>query len=310
VSFEEDLMALANRVQQRAVWVSVQNKEGDKTDLFARNGVEGYYAGVAELYRPYSQMPDPAAFLSVRDEVSYALACLSQGEASQPVMDPIPFANAHLAMIPGAETYLADWTGRAALEFTETFVRPFPLLTTNQYLLAAILRSGIEAQVVIWEAARRDIMEIGYTTLAALDGLEGCKHDDGGLGVVLQVASVVATVAAFFVTRGGAKIALEVVGAVGGIVGDVIGNGEAPAAPTNRFGIGGAHTWDVIASMSNAIRHLRGTIEEQERRVQAALHAATTVVAGQPGLFVVPRPALAGATAATIASPEYMGYST
>jgi len=56
VSFE-NLMSEAWDVEETAVRKAVQRGEDDPD--YAAHGVENYYLFVPELYKPFSQMPDP-----------------------------------------------------------------------------------------------------------------------------------------------------------------------------------------------------------------------------------------------------------
>jgi hypothetical protein len=308
VSFEDDVMILANSIKDKAIWRTWERKEGEETNLYARGGPEAYYAPIVDMFRPYSQMPDPAGHDTIAEQVMQVLRLLSPGSSGPDRLHPIP-ANPNLGMIPGSESYLERWTGRAAVEFKQRFLDPFPYLVANQYLLASTLYGAIDAQARMWENARRDILEIGNATLNALNTREPflcCGGTSGATKVILTTIEAIATVAAVFMPTAsvGARVGIEIVA--------VAASAAATLAPDQAgptVDMAAEYTWDIIANMAAAIRLLNDQIYQAELKIRLAMQAALALADQNPDLFVAPRPALAGATAANIASPEYMGYS-
>lgn len=309
MSFEEDVMYLANSIKDKAIWRTVERKEGHATNLYAPYGPEGYYAPIVDMFRPYSQMPDPAGHDAIVEQIMETMRLISPGAAGPDPLRPVP-ANPNLGMIPGSESYLEQWTGRAAVEFKQRFLDPFPYLNANQYLLVSMLYGAMDAQARMWENARRDILEIGNKTLNALNASDPFLCWGGKKGpttVVLTTIEAIASIAAVFMPAAsvGARVGIEIVA--------VAASAAANLAPDERgptVDMAGEYTWDIIAAMASAIRLLNSQIYQAELKIRLAMQAAIKLVDDNPDLFVAPRPALTTATAATIASPEYMGYST
>jgi hypothetical protein len=81
VSFDE-LMAHAAAIQQKAIKRAVTNNETDPE--YARGGVDGYYRDIPGLFRPFAEMPNPAAYQPLIDDLKIVLRKLSSGENQDP----------------------------------------------------------------------------------------------------------------------------------------------------------------------------------------------------------------------------------
>ena len=84
----EQLMELANDIQSKAVMHAVNNHEDDPE--YARDGVDGYYANLPDLFKPFANMPDPAAYQPMIEDLRTVLKKLSNGDNNS---DPIDHVN-------------------------------------------------------------------------------------------------------------------------------------------------------------------------------------------------------------------------
>jgi hypothetical protein len=250
-------------------------------------------------------MPDPNAYEAILDQLGRAMMILSPGDGSQEITQPLIAANPNLLLIPGSESYLEDWTGRAAVEFKLRFLDPFPAVAKNQFLLTAIVRGAVGAHQLMWHNARRDILEIAHQTEAALDSMESCKGNGGSFVVLLSVFEAVATIAAVF-TQGASLATTAAITAVGAAAG--VG-ANWPRDGAERVPLGAELAYQVIGNMADAIRRVGQGIYNSELKIKQAMESASAVVQAIRDLFVANRPALAGATAGTIGSPQFMGYA-
>jgi hypothetical protein len=68
------------------------------------------------------------------DDLSAAMHDLSGGHIDQDPIDKNPYlANPTLEKIHTASDYLQDWSGRAAMQFKQKFLDPFPAISANAH---------------------------------------------------------------------------------------------------------------------------------------------------------------------------------
>ncbi|WP_051367212.1 hypothetical protein [Hamadaea tsunoensis] len=188
MSFDK-LMEEANDVQQTAIRRAVQKHEDDPA--YAAHGVEGYYAGLPDQFKPFSQMPDPAAYDPMIADLRRLLSRLSAGDHNDTPLNKndVFYANTDLAMMTTAADYMTMWDGRAAIAFKTNFVDPFPLVCRNQFLLVSILKAGLEAHQEMWRNARQNVDTIVHDTLDALDN-SGCCSTNSWVMTFTVIAAV------------------------------------------------------------------------------------------------------------------------
>jgi hypothetical protein len=258
------------------------------------------FADIPEVFRPFAEMPDPVLYDPMIHQLDLTLSGLSSGDLSQdPITQDNYPANPILGMMSGTERYLQGWTGRAAMQFKSGFIDPFPAVVTNQFIVAAVLKSALEAQRQVWASARHDIDTIAHRTIEALDRMDDCDRNEWT--VTFTVVSSVAAVAAIPLT-GGASLTVVGIGAGAQILASVPQE-EPPDIPFS-----GESAQAVIAEMREAANHLAKKIGEQEMRIASALRDTCAVVDAKPGLFRSDRPALVDGIPNDLTSPEYMGY--
>lgn len=303
----EDLMDHAYEIQKKAVAEAILDLGGRRNSMSymsdRQSEIEAEFADIPQLYQSFSGIPDPASFDGAIESLSYTLRTISSGQdPKDPINGTIYPANAVLDKLSGSESYVENWTGRAAMEFKSHFIDPFPSVVRNQFTLAAVLKSALEAEKEIWANARRDIDKIAHDTLTALERMDDCGKNDWTM--TFTVVASVAAVAAVPVT-GGTSLALAItaVGATSQVV--------AAAAPEDppKIQFSGESPGAVISQMREAISKLRSEINKQETRISDAMRTTLGLVSGNRDLFVSKRPSLASATPDKIRSPEYLGYS-
>jgi len=301
----EQVMDHAEEIRKAAIEKTIEHLGGRRNSRSymsrKRPEIEAAFADVPDLYRPFASMPDPAAYNGLIKSVEGALAKLSSGQlVKDPIDGAIYPANTEMLKISGAESYLEEWTGEAAQMFIKNFITPYPGVLANQFILAAVLKSALEAHQAMWTKARDDIDAIAHKTLTALDAMDDCGKNEWT--VAFTVVASVAAVAAVPVT-GGASLAITAVGATAQVVAAV--GPEDP--PKNEFS--GESAEAVINAMRQGIHKLYEAIGATEQRIAKALGDVHTLVGANRDLFVARRPALAGTTAGTITGPDGLGYS-
>ncbi len=303
MSFDK-LMEEAWDIEETAVRKAVERHEADPD--YAAHGVENYYTFVPDLFKPFSQMPDPKAYQPYIEDLRKVLQDLSSGDHNQ---DPINtkenyFANPTFGKVTTASDYLTGWTGSAAMQFKQRFLDQMPPLTRNQFILTSILKSALEAHQAMWDKARNDIDTIVHKTLDALENQPCC--DSNTWTITFTVVAAVAFVAAVpLAPIEGAGIALATsVTAVGSAA------SVAAVAPpeASKSAYAGESVKAIIEQMRQAVVRLGQEIHNVETTIFKALDATHTTVAGSQALFVAPRPNLADATAGNITDPQHMGY--
>lgn len=256
------------------------------------------YDDIPELFQPFIDMPDPAAFKKLAGDVEGAMKLLSSGDMfTDPIDGSFYPANAELGKIPGCQATMYVWTGHAAQQFERNFVAPFQSVTCNQFIIAAVLKSALDATRRVWENAQANIDAIAHKTMSALDA---GKPDLDGWTVAFTVASSIATAA---ITLMNPELS----------VADIVLSGITAAAPLTA--LAPSETVDLSATtpagtvsrMREAIAQLAKEIDDAESMIQKGLDNANKILTENRSLFVAPRPELAGATPANIKSDEYMG---
>lgn len=267
----------------------------------------GYFASqfdyVYNLFQPFQDMPDPDSFRPAIDHMDEVLTRLSWGPgAKDDIRDPVGgmfyHANAELEKLNGAAPYIAKWEGKAAQTFYENFITPFPAIERNQFTIACVLRSALEAYRGIWVAARNDIDSIAENATVGLDNMDECGRN--GWPVTFTVVACV---------LGGIAIPLEAPAAVAVSALGTIAWVQAAKPPAKKeVKYHGESPPAVLGQMQEAITKLTNDIQDAQRTICDALARTLGLVDQTRTAFVAPRPALADATAATIKSDDVMGY--
>ena len=319
MSFEQ-LMQHARDIQQKAIEKSLEQhgvrrapRPGQPAlspmplEAEKRQQIEQSFSDIPGLFRPFSEMPIPASFDGMIDDLSHALRMLSAGQdPKDPINGTIYTSNTNLDKLSGSESYVEHWTGRAAMEFKSNFIDPFPSVVRNQFIIAAVLKSALEAQREIWVKARNDIDKIAHDALEALDRMDDCGKNEWTM--TFTVVASVAAIAAVPLTGGAsltvAALAVTAVGAASQVA--------AAAAPDDppKIQFSGETAEAVVSQLREAMSKLVELIGGQEAKISYALTNTHSLVTGGREGFVSKRPALAAATARDVRGPEYMGYST
>ena len=307
----EQLMAHAAEIERLAVRGALEQKGfvydgngnphppmelGPEGATYVMDDTVKQFADIPAMFAPFASMPDPADFGSMRDGLLAAMRELSTGQTpTDPITGLGVEANITLDAMGGVGDTLRDWHGRAAAAFTLGFVEPFPSLTRNQFMLAAILKGAIEAEQEIWTNARANADKIAHDAITALEHMGDCGKNEWTM--FFTVGASVAAVAATVVSGGTAVIALTAVGAASQVV--------AAAAPDDppRGQFSGETSEAVIGQVREALTRLATEIGRQEQKIATAMGSCRAYVAANRASFVAPRPALADATAGTIRDP-------
>lgn len=260
---------------------------------------ESRFAGVGEMFTPFLNLPDPAGFHGLTAHLADALKKLCSGPVKVDATNKLDVtSNPNLLVMTKVGSSVTDWRGDAAQAFYRNFVEPFPAITANQFGLVATLKAAIDGERALWEACRADVDDIAHKAIGALDVMGECSADEQVC--LLTVATSIFAVAAEFAT-GGWAIALSVAGAA------TQAWSGAPRAEPPEVRFDGQTPEAIVAQVQAALNKLAEETNAAERRIADALTASAGILAGNRSRFVSRRPALAGATAATITTAAYMG---
>lgn len=313
MSFQQQVLQKAEEIRVKAIKydVSMASQHVGDQGPIPYNSVrpedypwaEARYADIPGLFQPFADMPDPASFDPMMQDMDQVLGHLSWGsDPADPINHRIYPANKVLDNITDARTYLADWTGKAATDFHKNVLVPFPSIERNQYLALDVLATALEAQRAIWVAAQLDIADIGNKTSEALDSMDDCGHNTWPIGFTI-VACVVGIMA--IPVAGPVELALGAVGTAAWVAA-----ANPPAKDKQPSDITGETAPVVIGHMRDRIAYLRGQIQSKQQLIADALTRTQTALSGHADLFSFPPQELETATAADVRSPEYMGYHT
>jgi hypothetical protein len=302
VSFDQ-LMQHAAEIQLSAMEEAIKDLGKHNSSAYINQSVseiQSEFADIPEIFRPFAEMPDPRLYDPMIEQMRLAVGKLAFGDLGKdPIANESYPANPVLTMMSGAERYLQGWTGRAAMRFTSDFIDPFPAVIANQFIVAAILKSALEAQREVWVSARRDIDAIAHGTIAALDRMDDCDKNEWT--VTFTVVSSIAAVAAIPLS-GGTSLMVTGVGAGAQVLAAI------PMDDPPEIAFSGETAHAVVAEMREAVGHLTMKINEQEVRIADALRGMCAVVEAEPSLFRAGRPALVDGLTSDLTSPTYMGY--
>jgi hypothetical protein len=307
----DNLMTEAAEIQRSAIQHQVATgmaeagRAAGYAEKYLTQQAQSDFADIPGLFEPFSMMPDPAGYTGMVNSLAGAMHVLSAGQDTKDEIDgPIYPANPVMDKLTGSESYVENWTGKAAEDFKRNFIDPFRSVASNQFLLTSVLKSALEAHQELWRRARTDIDKIATDTIAALDHMDDCGSNDWSMA--FTVLGAVVAVAAAPVTDGTSLIALAAVGSAASIASTAAGSGGG--APTRRFS--GESAGAVISQMRQAITMLADDINAEEQKIARAMNNTHSIVLDSRSAFVSNRPLLAGANAKDITGPEFMGYPT
>ncbi len=265
------------------------------------------FVEIPQLFQPFLGTPDPASFTPLIECMRAAMAVLSTGDNTA---DPLsksggPYlANVNLEMMPGCLNLLDAWTGRAAHEFVETFIKPFPSLVRNQFVLVSAVKSGLEAEQAIWQQVRSDVVDVADKTLSAFEAMLHNSCNSRAFTVTLAVVAAIATVATEIPTLGASTaITLAVVGATSSVVG-----AAAPLGNPVNTKIRGGEPAEIVASLRECLELEYQLVRDTDQRVSTALVKLINAVVERADSFVSPPPRLASADAASVTGSDFLGY--
>ncbi|MEU4690014.1 hypothetical protein [Actinoplanes sp. NPDC023714] len=249
------------------------------------------FSGVADLFTPFLGMPDPEAFIPLRDVLAQAATTLNHEKGELPYNAASVLTNPDLGLMDDVKGLVKDWYGEAGHKFKSDYLSKWDSITSNQFALVIALKGGIEAEHALWREARKNVDDLAHQAQASLDSMLDCNPKD--VAFLLTVAGSIFAVGAS-VSTGGLAIGLT-------IVGEAFASGAAvPMADKEKVTFSGRNAGEIVNGIRDALAKLSAQIVAAETVIRDAMDNALGVLHQNPDRIIAPRPGLADATAATI----------
>lgn len=265
---------------------------------------EQYMEGVEHIYDDFVDMPSPEDFASRVDWLTQAMAKLAtEGHTSDPVTGAAAVSshNPNLARIGSSGDLLDDWTGDAAQAYNENYADQFVPTASSQYAAVSVLRSAINAEAAVWQAARDDLDKLSSQ---AIDYMKDAGNKGGAeWAAVLSIAAAVITIP---LTGGVSAAAIPAVAAGLSVAATGIGLAQEEGTP-DSLGLDAGSSDKVIESLQKALGRLRDRLIEQEAKISSTLDQAAGVLDGDWDLFCLPIPGIAQAQQHGVNDPTMAG---
>lgn len=288
------------------VYISVQDRNPVPADVVAF--IRQDFEGLARMFEPFLDLPDPATLDAMHAELSNAYRALASAPLgfTEPVHGQEVRANAEMGKMETVKQTMFEWQGFAAKHFYAQFVEPWDAVTANQFGLVATLAGAIAAEKALWQECRNNVDELAHRAIEAFESM------GGGNGVAYQVllltvASSVFSVAATMATGGGGVLAFTVAGATAQVTAtaaDKFSKEEPPKvlfdAPTPRT---------LVDQIEQALYRLMFVVLQKEQEIADAMTTMGATVTAYRADFVSPRPALADQSRRTILTPQGLDYN-
>lgn len=269
---------------------------------------EEAFAEVDSIYDRFLGCPAPDDFVSATGQLTRAMGYLAtSGYTEDPVGggSMMGTANPDLSGVSTSGDYMADWTGDAADTYNTNFADRFVPVTSNQFVLASVLRHAVNAEAAIWQTVRDDLDKLSADAITKMG--ECLDKSPSDWSMALTVAAAVVSVVAVPLT-GGSSLALgfAAVGAGLGVAATGIGGA---GGETQQLGLETGSPEVIISSLREALTKIDEWIATQEQEIHSAMTATASEIEGNWDRICLPRPALADAPEHRYNDPRFTGAS-
>lgn len=259
---------------------------------------------VPHVFDDFVQLPVPGAFKQQTDDLLEAMRQVAGQPFATQTSGADGLANTTLDQVGSAGDELSDWSGLAATAFKRNFADPFPRVSSNQFAVYQVTRQAINAEASVWASARADLDTFSANAIKQMQHVTDCKPGDWKflftlLGAVVSGANAVRT----------AEHALDVAAAGKDMAStgmDLFGE----EGSTDDLGLPNGSPAEIIDSLVEQLDKIRAEIRNQEDKINISVNAAFDLLNAQRDDFLLPTPALAGATPGNLADPTEMGYAS
>ena len=266
---------------------------------------------VASIYDEFLDIPAPEHFIPAIDGLKTAMDLLASGPAvTQDFPEegaPVGHPNGNIGAVSATSDTLQSWSGDAAKTYRLNYARNFEPVTCGQFNIAYALRHAVNAEAAVWQEARDDLDKLSNAALDHMRHVSDSNQADWD--AFIRVAGAVAAVGGAIPTAGASLSAWSVAGAAVSVVGSgvaVLSGGDKP----DELGLANGSPQEIVDSLRTALDTLKRHIATQEQRIEDAVKQIVIGVSAEwEEGFSVPRPALADATAGTVATKGGVGHA-
>ncbi|GAA2471303.1 hypothetical protein [Winogradskya humida] len=312
----EQLAEHAAKIETSAIEMDLKQRGFNKKDdgkwygggsdhevQLAVDGTVGRFAGVAEMFTPFLDMPDPDVFSPAITVLASAASTLNEGTGQDKVNTDAVSVNPSLGGFARVGTLIEDWRGPAAANFRTNFMDRFTGVTANQFSLVLTLKGAMEAERALWREARKSVDELAHAAQDSLDVLLDCNPKETSC-LLTVVGSIFAIAAAG--PSAGASLALGLT-----IVGEAASSGASFTGDDPKpVKFDGKNAHDIVEQIRKGLEELASDITTKERVIADAMTSSHGYLQGNAEAFTPRRPALADATAATVTGNGPTGLGT
>ena len=235
-----------------------------------------YFGGMADDWKEYiAGIPFQFAYWTERDPESFEPLVDDLVRTRQALLTEVP------EQIGRVKADVREWQGNGADAFEETFLGSIGGVLANQGETAAQLVRALCVVQELVKSSRKDVLEIGRQTLAALEKLDDDKGGGGmgkgwmsvitAVGAGLAIAATAMAVAATGGVAGAALPGLMAWSIRLTVLGAALTTGGAITNELMAAEIKGGTVAEVLTSMHHAMKNLRDYVREQEESLAKAL---------------------------------------
>jgi hypothetical protein len=269
---------------------------------------EKQFADVNHIYDDWLSLPAPEDFAGMTGNLETAMSKLAtSGYTTDPVGGGklAQSANTDLTGVTTSGGYMADWTGDAASTYQTNFAANFAPVSSNQFVLASVLRQAINAEAAIWQTVRDDLDKLSADALKKMDECTDKSPSDWAMA--LTVAAAVVSIVAVPVTGGTSlELGFAAVGAGLSVAATGISGGGGEA---DEYGLDTGSPGAIIDSLRKALVKINDHIVDGESMIAQNMDTqAGNDTAGWAKLCL-PRPSMADAPQHPYDDPSFTGES-
>jgi len=252
---------------------------GSDTDA-ARGYARSAGEGMRTYFQPWLDVPDPATFRALSQQLVSALERLNVGLETETTNDTVDddgqpgrvAGNEALQAVTSNASVFATFNGEAVLAFRDYFINNFDDRVSAQYCTAVDVRSALEVMAGIWEEARSNVAGIAEEALSLTKTLPG---GNGSASASLDILGIVASVAGLFPPL---SVASSLTGIGISVLGQVQGDVEEVSVQVTDL-------YHVSEFITTSLQKLSAQLSTAELAVADHLRAYSSAMGEHPARF-------------------------
>ncbi|WP_430780925.1 hypothetical protein [Actinoplanes sp. G11-F43] len=302
-------LVLQRTLDQLGIALLADGRAVDKTTMAAIPadavaGIRGKCAGIAEMFEPFLDIPDPQALEAMHQKLVTTTSRLATASNSTDPIHGLKYlVDPDMNRARMVDETLTHWRGLAGQEFKRTLQEDWPAVIQNQFSLLSVLAGTIGATKALWEQCRTNVDSIAHQAITALQRMGEDTSVDAEV-IILTVASSVLAVGATL-TGGAGAVALTAAGAAAQ-VGATVVDKSAPEV-NEEIHFDAVSPMALVEQLQQALFKLQFIVLRKEEQIATALIGSGETVTALRSSFVTPRPLLADQTNRTIMTDQGLG---